>query len=240
MAKRLSDFDALTFDCFGTLIDWEAGIAAAARTWLDRHNVAVETEALLTAYAELESAAEHETPTALYSDILTRVHRGMCERFGAPVSEEQDRFFGHAIGDWPPFPDSHEALTALQKNYKLFILSNVDRRSFVRTQERLGIQFDGIFTAEDIGSYKPNHANFHYMIDRLGEIGIPKERILHTAQSLYHDHRPAKELGFTTAWINRRHNRPGSGATPVVDLSAPVDFTFTSLAEMAAARAAED
>lgn len=235
MAKSLSDYKALSFDCYGTLIDWETGLWRAVEGWFARHGATVDRDRLLQTYGRLESEAEHADPEALYADILVRVHKGLCEAFGVPVSAGQDRRFAASIADWPPFPDTREALQALKRRYRLIILSNVDKASFAGTRKQLGVDFDAVLTAEEIGSYKPDLANFRYLIARVGEMGIDQGDLLHCAQSLFHDHRPAKEMGLATAWIDRRHDQGGGGATPAVALASDPDFTFTSMAALAQA-----
>jgi len=143
------------------------------------------------------------------------------------------------VSDWPAFADSAAALAYLKQHYQLVILSNVDRTSFAGSNRRLGVEFDAIYTAQDIGSYKPDLANFHYMLARLAERGIVPGDILHTAQSLFHDHGPAKRIGLASAWINRRHDRPGWGATLPPPEGAAYEFRFDSLAAMAEAHARE-
>jgi 2-haloacid dehalogenase len=230
---RLSDFDVLSFDCYGTLIDWETGILQALAPWLDRHGADPET--VLEAFSRHESAQETETPTLRYPEVLARVHHRLAAELGLDSTPEEDAAFGASIPQWPPFPDSPDALRSLHRYYRLVILSNVDRASFRATEERLGVRFDHVFTAEDIGSYKPDPANFEYLVRELARNGVPRERILHTAQSLFHDHVPARRLGLATAWIDRRRGRAG-GATRMPDEAVQPDFTFSSLEEMAQAR----
>ena len=172
-----------------------------------------------------------ETPALRYSDLLARVHHRLAEEWRVSAKEEEHRAFGRSVPDWPAFPDSPVALAYLKQHYKLVILSNVDRESFSGSNARLGVAFDAIYTAEDIGSYKPNPRNFEYMLEALKAKGIGRQDILHTAQSLFHDHAPAKRLGLATAWIDRRHNQTGWGATPAA-VSTEYDFRFTSLAKM--------
>lgn len=235
---RLSDFDVLTFDCYGTLIDWESGIVAALRRWLARHGREEPAERLLALFARHESTQQAETPAMLYPELLGRVLRRIGADLGVPVDEADMRAFGASVGDWPTFPDSPEALARLKRHYRLFVLSNVDRGSFEGSARRLGVAFDGVFTAEEIGSYKPDPRNFRYMLDRLAELGIARQRILHTAQSLFHDHVPAKAAGLATCWIDRRRGRPG-GATPEPPAAVEPDFRFPTLLAMAEAREAE-
>jgi len=233
---RLSDFDVLSFDCYGTLIDWETGILQALAPWLERHGV--EPETVLEAFARHESAQETETPALRYPEVLARVHRRLAGELGLDSTPEEDAAFGASIPQWPPFPDSPHALRRLHQHYRLVILSNVDRASFRATEERLGVRFDHVFTAEDIGSYKPDPANFEYLIRELSRHGVARARILHTAQSLFHDHVPARRLGLATAWIDRRSGRAG-GATRNPEEAVQPDFTFASLEEMARAREGE-
>jgi 2-haloacid dehalogenase len=235
---RLGDFKVLTFDCYGTLIDWEAGIHAALQPLL-RKAGGVGRDAALEAYGRHETAQEELTPTMVYSDLLAEVHRQLAKEWGVTMDEEAHRRFGASVPDWPAFPDSAEALAYLKRHYRLVILSNVDRASFAGSNRRLGVEFDAIYTAQDIGSYKPSARNFDYMLERLAALGFGKRDILHTAQSLFHDHVPAKRAGLASAWIDRRHDRDGWGATPPPEGQATYDVRFTSLGEMAAAHAAE-
>ena len=227
---KLSDFKALTFDVYGTLIDWESGIYNALRPWLDREGIAADRDQALAAFAEQESAQQAETPSLRYPDLLAAVHKRLAAHWGAASSDADAAAFGASVGDWPAFPDSADSLRYLKQHYKLMILSNVDRASFARSNEKLGVAFDAIFTAEDIGSYKPDPANFAYLLSRLGEMGIDKSRVLHTAQSLFHDHVPAKRAGLTTAWIDRRGgDADGFGATMPPPVDVAVDFRMPSL-----------
>jgi 2-haloacid dehalogenase len=236
---RLSDFRILTFDCYGTLIDWETGIAQALQPLLSRHGLKLRRDDILASFAGHESAQEAETPDMLYSELLARVHRRLCDKWGIAAREEDHRTFGASIGDWPAFPDSAPALAYLKQFYKLVVLSNVDRRSFARSAARLGVAFDAVYTAEDIGSYKPDLRNFHYMIDALARSGHTKRDILHTAQSLYHDHAPANAVGLRSAWIDRHGASPGGGATPPPPAGVHWDFRVGSMAEFAEAHRRE-
>ena len=236
---RLHDFKVLTFDCYGTLIDWETGLYAALQPLLARAAPGLDREAVLACFARLQSAQEEKTPAMIYSALLTAVHRQLAQEWGAAPDAAEDARFGASVPDWPAFADSTTALAYLKRHYQLVILSNVDRASFAGSNRRLGVEFDAIYTAQDIGSYKPDLANFHYLLARLAERGIAPEQILHTAQSLYHDHGPAKRIGLASAWINRRHGRPGWGATLPPPEGAAYDFRFESLAAMAEAHARE-
>ena len=236
---KLADFRVLTFDCYGTLIDWESGIVAALRPLLARVPGGLSRDAALAAFARHESAQQVEPPRMIYSDLLAAVHRRLAEEWGVAATDADHVRFGAAVPDWPAFPDSAPSLQYLKQHYKLVILSNVDRESFKGSNQRLGVVFDAIYTAQDIGSYKPDPANFHYMLDRLVALGHGKRDILHTAQSLFHDHGPARRLGLASAWINRRGDQDGWGATAPPPAGAGYDFTFPSLAAMVEAHRAE-
>jgi len=236
---RLTDFKVLTFDCYGTLIDWENGIMAALQPLLVRARSALAGDAVLEAFARHESAQEAETPDMIYSNLLATVHRRLAEEWDVQPDEAENMRFGASVADWPAFSDSPSALAYLKRHYRLVILSNVDRASFAGSNRRLGVEFDAIFTAQDIGSYKPDPANFSYILARLAEQGIAPGEILHTAQSLFHDHAPAKQAGLATAWIDRRHERSGWGATMRPPTHTTYDFRFESLAAMVAAHQAE-
>jgi 2-haloalkanoic acid dehalogenase type II len=236
---RLTDFKVLTFDCYGTLIDWETGILQALAPLLRADRARRPDDAMLADFARYETAQEALTPRMRYSDLLGLVHRGLAAEWGLPASQEADRAFGRSVGDWPAFADSTAALAYLEQSYALVILSNVDRRSFAASNRRLGVAFDAVFTAEDIGSYKPDLRNFRYLIDALGRRGHGKGVILHVAQSLYHDHAPANALGLRSAWIDRRRGATGSGATPPPTAPVHWDFCFGSLAELVEVHRAE-
>lgn len=219
----------LTFDCYGTLIDWEQGIIAALQPMLARHGVVRDDEHLLELFGELEAAAEHG-PYQSYRAILTTVAHGLGRRLGIDLSASETAAFASSVGDWPAFADSPTALASLGRRFKLAIISNVDDDLFAFSQARLGVTFDWIITAQQVGSYKPSPTNFLVALERIGR---PREQILHVAQSLFHDHVPAKALGLTTVWINRRGRRSGTGATPPAvvtpDLELPDLATLASL-----------
>ena len=229
---KLTDFRALTFDCYGTLIDWESGIYTALQSLLERGAVTADRESVLATFAQHESAQQRETPDMIYAQLLAAVHRRLAQAWKIAASEADHVRFGASVGDWPAFPDSAAALQYLKRHYKLVILSNVDRESFKASNARLQVEFDAIYTAQDIGSYKPDLANFRFMLDRLGKLGIARGDILHTAQSLFHDHAPAKSVGLASAWIDRRHERVGWGATMPPPDGASYEFRFASLAQM--------
>jgi 2-haloacid dehalogenase len=232
---KFTDFDALSFDCYGTLIDWEAGIAAVLAPWAARCGLDLDQEQLLAAYAAAEEQAELEHPSELYRDILARSFRSVGNELGAPVTEEDAAALASSVPDWPAFEDSHDALTVLGERFKLIILSNVDRASFAGSQARLGVEFTSVLTAEEIGSYKPSAGNFDALAAEVRRLGVDQGRLLHVAQSLFHDHVPAKRAGLQTVWINRRHDRPGWGATPAPPAEVTPDWEFPSMAAFASA-----
>ena len=234
---RLSDFNALSFDCYGTLIDWETGLLEALKPLRDRSGVS--DDDLLTAYGEAEHEVEVAHPGLIYSQLLEKVHATLCRRLGVAEDRDEAAKLGASVGDWPAFADSPDALRYLKQHFKLVILSNVDRASFAGSNRRLGVEFDHIFTAQDIGSYKPDPRNFEYLVARLDEAGIAKSELLHVAQSLYHDHVPANRMGIASAWIDRRHDKPGGGATVLPEPMPHFDFRFTSMAELADAHRRE-
>ena len=233
----LSQFEALSFDCYGTLIDWETALSRALAPLAARSDVAPGD--IIQAYGPIEHEIEEEHPGLRYSELLEKVYARLAARLGVSTSADEAREFGASVGDWPAFPDTPEALRYLKQHFKLIILSNVDRQSFARSNERLEVVFDHIFTAEEIGSYKPSLRNFEYMLEKLAAAGIEKPRLLHVAQSLFHDHVPANRMGIASAWIDRRHDKPGSGATVLPDPLPHFDFRFTSMGELAAAHRAE-
>lgn len=203
-------FSVLTFDCYGTLIDWEAGIWQSLQPVLGSHGITVARETALELYGELETAAERGDYRE-YRAVLGMVLEGLGARLGfVPSGSEVERFSG-SVQDWPPFPDSADALRALQARYKLAVISNIDDDLLAFSTRRLDIRFDWSITAQQARSYKPSLNNFRLALDR---IGLPREKILHVAQSLYHDLLPARTLGLAAVWINRRHGLVGSGATP--------------------------
>ncbi len=241
---RLHDFKVLTFDCYGTLIDWETGIWDAMQPLLMAGSeTGVRRGEALAAFAKAESATEHDMPEALYPDILYRVHEELADRFGLSTNDELNAAFANSVAHWPAFPDTADALRELKKHYRLVILSNVNRDGFAASNRKLGVEFDAIYTAQDVGSYKPSPANFEYLIANLEkDFGLGKEDILHTAQSLFHDHVPAKSFGLANTWIDRqRLSESGSwGATAEVEEMPDIDFRFFSMGEMADAVAAEE
>ena len=234
---RLSDYRVLTFDCYGTLIDWEAGIWDALQPVL-MHNGRSDLirETALRAFAQWEGRHEHASPALQYPNLLAQVHRSIAESFGLETNVDLDAAFGASVPHWPAFPDTAEALRVLKRHYKLVILSNVHRDGIAASNRKLGVEFDAVYTAEDIGSYKPSNANFSYLLAHLkSDLGVERSEILHVAQSLYHDHVPANRFGIANAWIDRQRLSEGGnwGATQQLETIPSTDFVFFSMGEMA-------
>lgn len=245
--RPLTSFHALTFDCFGTLIDWELGIYTHLSPLLDRlpptHPFHTSRPATLRAFVAHESRIQAAQPTLPYSALLSAAYADFAtEDLTLDRPDEQEcAVFGASVGAWPAFPDTVEALARLGRRYKLVILSNVDRASFGNTVAGPlgGTRFDAVYTAQDIGSYKPDARNFEFLVRACGEeLGVGREAILHTAQSLFHDHEPARKAGLVSAWIARG---TGEGEVESVmggrieEFGDRVDVTwrFGSLGEMA-------
>ncbi|MCR3747344.1 HAD-IA family hydrolase [Lentzea californiensis] len=229
----LTTFKALSFDCYGTLIDWETGIAAVLSPWAREQGLSLSDEELLLAYGEQEAAAQAATPSALYPDLLASAFRLMGSNLGREVSDEWACRLGDSVPDWPAFPDSAEALARLASRYKLIILSNVHREGFAGSDRQLRGDFAAIVTAEDVGAYKPAENHFRALDATLASLGVERSELLHVAQSLFHDHVPAKREGLRSVWINRRHDRPGWGATPKPSEDFSYDLEFGSMGEFA-------
>lgn len=219
----------LSFDCYGTLIDWESGLLSALRPTLENRKTEYDKGDLLEMYAALESDVESEAFRS-YREVLAEVYRRLARALDFSVSEEEVAIFSDSVKNWLPFGDSQAALRALQTRYRLIILSNIDSDMFDHSEKALGIKFDEVFTAQQIGSYKPSRRNFQFLLDHSG---CDRSEILHVAQSLFHDIVPAKEMDMSTVWVNRRSRKKGFGATPpsegLPDLEVPDLNTLVSL-----------
>ena len=222
----LTTFRALSFDCYGTLIDWETGIAAVLAPWAREQGLDLSDEQLLQAYGDNEAAVERECPSALYPHVLATAFRRTGDRLGHSVSDEWAERLGASVPDWPAFPDSADALARLAERYQLIILSNVHRDGFAGSNRWLHGDFAAVITAEDVGAYKPAPDHFRALDAKLADLGTDRAALLHVAQSLFHDHVPAKREGLPSVWINRRHGRSGSGATsePTEEWSYNLEF----------------
>ncbi len=209
------DFTHLTFDCYGTLIDWESGILAAVKPVLAQRGLAVTDAQILEFYTKFE-AAQEAGPYQPYRAILRNVMAGLAAEVGFQPTEAELNALPDSVGQWPAFADTVESLKRLQTRYKLVIISNIDDAMFAESNQHLQVTFDEIITAQQVGSYKPSYNNFYTALQRLG---VAQKQVLHVAQSLYHDHVPAQKLGFTTVWVNRKSILPDIG------LSLPVAVT---------------
>ena len=241
--SRLTDYRVLTFDCYGTLIDWEGGIWDALQPLIMHGGRSdVTRDAGCSPSRSTSTTTNARAPSCATRTCSPRVHRSIAESFGIETSAALDEAFGASVALWPAFPDTADALRALKRHYRLVILSNVHRDGFAASNGKLGVEFDAIYTAEDIGSYKPSDANFEYLLSHLkSDFGLEKADILHTAQSLHHDHVPARRFGLANAWIDRQRLSQGGswGATDMVEAMPETDFVFFSMGEMAEAVEAE-
>jgi 2-haloacid dehalogenase len=229
----LTDVTALSFDCYGTLIDWESGIVAALQPFLARNRLDLDREDLLALFGTHETVVEAQQPADRYPEILAETMRRMAADLGVEATEAECAAFGASVPEWPAFPDSAAALARLKQRFKLIILSNVDRASFAESNEQLGVEFDLVITAEDVGAYKPDQRNFDRLFAELPSIGVERSQLVHVAESLYHDHGPAQVNNLPSVWIHRRHGKEGSGATHRPEGVREPDWRFTSMAAFA-------
>lgn len=236
---KLTDFKALTFDVYGTLIDWESGMVEGLKGLTARVGGELTRDQILEAHARHESSQQAFTPSMRYQDLLAIVYKRLAEEWGVPFTREECLAYGQSVRNWPAFADSQGALQYLKKHYKLVVLSNVDNDSFAHSNDKLGVVFDAVYTAEDVGSYKPADRNFDYMLDKLETLGVAKSEILHTAESMFHDHGPANRFGLTSCWIYRRHDKQGFGATMNPGDMPSYDFRFNSMADLVKAHQEE-
>ena len=206
-----SNYDVLSFDCYGTLIDWEGGITAALMPVLAARNIDLSDEDILKLYADAEPRAQQEGEFLMYREVLRRVMREIASALDFEPSPSETDCLADSIKDWMPFPDTVAALRAMKRQYRLAIISNVDDDLFAGSAKRLEVEFDWVITSQQVGSYKPSQANFEFAIEKMG---VAPERLLHIAQSVYHDIVPAKAMGLTSVWVNRGAGKEGGGATP--------------------------
>lgn len=224
---RFSRFEVLSFDCYGTLIDWENGILDALKPLLRRRGVVLSDGKILALYGEIEPALQRGRYLK-YSAVLAGVVAEFGRRFGFKPSPRELLCLSGSLKNWKPFPDTVPSLRRLRRRYKLAIISNVDRDLFAHTAKRLNIPFDWVITAEEAGAYKPSHRIFRLALSRLG---VLRDRLLHVGQSLYHDAIPARSLGIKMVWINRREGKKGFGAT--APARAKPDLELPSLRALA-------
>lgn len=222
-------YEAVSFDCYGTLIDWETGITDAMRPVLEAHGLDLTNAQILSLYSDIEPRVQ-QGEYAEYRTVLHNVVQGIAERLGIGVAESDLDCLSDTLGDWPVFPDTVDALKAMKSKYKLAILSNIDDDLFAMTAPILGVQFDHVITAQQAQSYKPSIHNFILAIDR---IGVGADRLLHVAESMFHDVAPAKSIGLDTVWVNRHAGDGSVGATRPVqgqpDLEVPDLAALVSL-----------
>ena len=237
---KLSDYKLLTFDTYGTLIDWESGIYTALEPLLDKVPIRLDRDEVLELFAEFEIAQQTETPSQIYSSLLCDVYRAMANKWQLKISDEEAEAFGKSVKNWPAFDDSAAALQYLRRHYLMATVTNCDRISYMGSNARLEIEWDAIYTAQDIGYYKPNLRNFDYMFERARrDLGILPHEILHVAQSLTHDMVPATQMGMTKVWINRRHDVEGLGATAPPQGEFTIEYEFNSMADFVKAHQQE-
>jgi 2-haloacid dehalogenase len=236
---RLTDYKALSFDVYGTLIDWETGMVNGLKPLTDKVNTALSRDDILEAHAYHESTTQRYTPAKTYSAILAVVYKRLAEEWSVPVSWDECQTYGGSVEHWPAFEDSAGALQYLKRYFELVVLTNVDNDSFAHSNRKLCVEFDASYTAGDIGSYKPAARNFDYMIENLARKGIAKSEILHTAESMFHDHAPANQFGLANCWIYRRHEQKGFGATMNPGEMPKYDMVFNSMADLVKAHQEE-
>jgi 2-haloalkanoic acid dehalogenase type II len=217
---------ALSFDCYGTLIDWEQGILNALKPWVTQFDA----RTVLAGFRAVEPNIEHSHPTWPYRDIVSEVYRQMAAEFQVESSDTDAFAFAVSVGTWPPFADTVAALKVLKKRFRLYILSNVDEVSISGTLAQLETSFDGVFTAEAIGAYKPDPKNFDYLLKRVASQGVAPAQLVHVAQSQFHDLAPAKNIGLQTVWVDRNQGR--QGATPQLAHLPEHDLRVTCLSDL--------
>lgn len=232
---RLSDYKVLSFDCYGTLIDWEAGIVENLKPLASKLNIVPEPDQILETHAIFEAQTQAKFPAMRYSILLAEVYKQIASAWGISVNSKDCELYGNSVGSWPVFEDSVRSLKILKENFQLAILSNVDNFSFSKSNKNLEVEFDYIFTAEDVGTYKPNPKNFEFMLQNLSAGGISKNQILHVAESLFHDHIPANQFNIDNCWIYRRHQKKGFGATKTPEIMPTFKFQYNSLEELSEA-----
>jgi 2-haloacid dehalogenase len=224
---EFSRFEILTFDCYGTLINWEAGILSVLHKILSAHGKAADDATLLAFYGYFEAQAELR-PFRPYREVLQSVVRRFGQELGFTPTAAEAVSLPESLPSWRPWPDTVSALRELKTHYRLAILSNVDDDLFAATRPQLGTEFDEVITAQQAQAYKPSLKLFELALSR---IHAPAHRVLHVGQSIYHDVIPAQALGLATAWVNRPSARSGTGAVKVAE--AKPDLTVQSLAELA-------
>ena len=225
----LAQFEWLSFDCYGTLINWEAGILGYVQPVLQRKGCEVPGDEILNLYSEFEPRRQ-QPPYQTYREVLAGVARDLAGEFRVQLSDEEARGLADSIRNWEPFPDTIHALRRLKSRYKLAVLSNIDDDLFVLTAPKFGVAFDGLVTAQQVQSYKPSLRNFETLLERLQ---IDKRKLLHLAESLYHDVAPARSMGIATVWVNRRQGRPAAATRLIAEQPDIEVATVGELADLA-------
>jgi len=228
---KLGDFDTLTFDVVGTLIDFETGILDWFRPTLRRYGVSKTEGEILTTFAATEDRYQKEVPEKAFTNMLPLIYRDMASGWGIEFSEEDAEGFRDSIRSWPPFPDTVEALRELGSRYRLVAVTNADAWALEHMSANMGNPFEERITCDEVGVNKPSPKVFEYVLEKLGQAGVEKKDILHTAQSQYHDIAPAATLGFATMWIERRHGKGDFGATPRPEQAVTPTFHAASMAD---------
>jgi len=237
---KLSDFKMLTFDTYGTLIDWERGIYNALEPLLDKLPLRLDRDEVLELFAAFELQQQADTPAQVYSSLLAEVSKSIAQKWQIKLSDEEAATFGRSVKHWPAFEDSAASLQYLRQHYLMATLTNCDRISYMGSNARLEIEWDAIYTAQDVGCYKPKLRNFDYMFEHARrDLGVLPHEILHVAQSLTHDMVPATSMGMTKVWINRRHNVEGYGATAPPEGEYSIEWEFNSMADFVSAHQQE-
>ena len=206
-----NQFEVVSFDCYGTLIDWERGILPPLKQLLSNREIDFSDDGTLELFAEFESELEKDENDYIeYRKILQEIVKRFGQRFNFQPTATEINSLVDSLKNWQPFPDTVAALSALKQKYKLAVISNIDDDLFAGTAKHLKVEFDWLITAEKVRSYKPSTRNFEIALETMG---IPPEKLLHVAQSVYHDIVPATSMGISTVWVNRRQDKTGFGAT---------------------------
>jgi len=228
---KLSDFNTLTFDVVGTLIDFEAGILNWFRPTLCRHGVTKTDDEILTAFAGFEDRHQQAEPERPFTQMLPLIYRDMAAAWDLQARDDDAQAFKDSIRFWPPFPDTVDALKELSTKYRLVAVTNADTWALKYMSATMAAPFDEQVTCDEVGANKPSPLVFEYTFKKLAPLGVRKPDVLHTAQSQYHDIVPATELGIATMWIERRHGKESYGATPKPEKVATPTFHATSMAD---------
>ena len=234
---KIGNYEALTFDVYGTLIDWEPAIINFFRAWADRNGVGATDFEFLDAFDEARTRLQSVRPALLYPEILRQAYAAVASRWNQPVDPKGQEEFSSSVRAWPAYPDTADSLAHFQRHFRMGCVSNIDDRSLELTLAGLGVAWDFAVTAEKVGAYKPDFPHFVHMISHCGRLGVDPDRILHVGQSLRADVAPATRLGLATAWINRKGRRLGVRGPSAGQ--AVSDFVFSSLAELVEAHKRE-